>query len=85
MRKFLISTIMLFCLNGVYATMAAEKILLRVEPAPAAAKGYPVSTGIPFARGTLKDIKIIRLLDESGMEIPCQVRQLAKWDAGGGV
>jgi len=64
---------------------AAGKIPLRIEPAPAAVQGYPVSAGVPFARGVLKDIKNIRVLDANGKEVPCQVRELAPWDAGGGV
>jgi len=76
------------CVMGVLFLSAAEtadKIPLRIEPAPAEVKAYPVDTGIPFPRGALKDAKMVRVLDAGGKEVPSQARELAKWEDGKGV
>jgi hypothetical protein len=44
----------------------------------------PVSVGIPFAPGTLRDSKLLRILDESGAEVPAAVRTTLLWYAKDG-
>ena len=41
--------------------------------------GSPVTTGIPFPQGLLKNEKNVRLLDSTGRELPLQTRVLGLW------
>src|SRR5437773_427882 len=43
--------------------------------------GSPVTTGVPFPRGTLVDPGQCRLLDDMGREMSLQSRAAASWDA----
>ena len=54
------------------------KLCLR-EPSGIPRKAYPVTCGIPFPQGQLKDIEELRLESESGEEIPLQVARTASW------
>jgi len=84
MKRIIVLTVFLICiLSRPFFALAAGKVPLRIDPAPASVKGYPVSTGIPFARGALKNVKNIRVLDANGKEVPSQARLLATWDTGG--
>ncbi|MEW6754579.1 MAG: hypothetical protein AB1505_26890 [Candidatus Latescibacterota bacterium] len=43
---------------------------------------WPVTGGIPFARGEMADLGALRLLTSSGQEVPIQVWELCRWDDG---
>lgn len=67
----------------VSAAVAAEQVPLRVDfPEGADAPAVPVSGGIPFPQGRLKDLASVRLTGAGGREIPCQVTRLAVWPDG---
>ncbi|MEI8247345.1 MAG: hypothetical protein WCI51_16045 [Lentisphaerota bacterium] len=42
-------------------------------------KEYPFTVGVPFKQGELKDISKLKLVDNSGSEIPFQMQQLNAW------
>ncbi|MGD8239107.1 MAG: hypothetical protein PVH68_11180, partial [Armatimonadota bacterium] len=44
--------------------------------------GWPVTSGIPFARGALADAARCRLLDANGRDVPAQFEPLAYWPDG---
>lgn len=43
------------------------------------APGAPITVGIPFGRGELWSTDQVRLLNEEGKEIPCQVTEVNTW------
>lgn len=45
----------------------------------------PMTVGVPFPRGALDDENHVRLLDESGSELPLQTRVTARWSRFGPV
>ncbi|MCG3181749.1 MAG: hypothetical protein BIFFINMI_04149 [Phycisphaerae bacterium] len=65
------------------APLAAVEVELTVtESAGVARTNEPVTTGIPFARGELKDVKSLQLLGPDGKAMPAQFRALAPWPDG---
>ena len=48
---------------------------------PAARAGAVVTSGVPFARGALRDPSLVRVVS-SGAELPAQVRRTASWSDG---
>lgn len=44
--------------------------------------GYPLTTGVPFARGVLGSVDELRLLGPDGAELPLQARPLVRWPDG---
>ena len=50
------------------------------DDAGVARQGELVRGGVPFARGAVKSVGQIRVADDAGGVIPCQVKQLAWWD-----
>lgn len=56
---------------------------LRVEnPYDFPVKGCPVTSGIPFAKGELGDVRHMRLLGPSGRPVPMQVEVTGRWEDG---
>jgi hypothetical protein len=63
--------------------VAAEEIRLAVqEPAGVARQQWPVTSGIPLARGTLRDDQGAALFDAAHGELPLQTETLARWPDG---
>ncbi len=52
------------------------------EPSGIARRGWPVTSGIPFARGSLKDGQVVALFTTAGNEVPLQTEVLARWPGG---
>lgn len=52
------------------------------EPSGVPRKGYPLTCGVPFPEGMLKDVDELRLETESGEEVPLQVARTASWPDG---
>ncbi|MBM4045144.1 MAG: hypothetical protein FJ279_08520 [Planctomycetes bacterium] len=52
------------------------------EPDGITRRGFPVTQGVPFPRGILRDVNRVRLLDEDGRESDLQARPLAHWPDG---
>jgi len=66
------------------AVVGRGKIPVTVRSAHPCSR-LPVSTGVPFPKGELRDPGKARLLDERGQEIPCQTSTLATWDPAGSI
>ncbi|MBP88608.1 MAG: hypothetical protein CMJ64_18155 [Planctomycetaceae bacterium] len=49
------------------------------EPYEDRGVAWPVTTGVPFPRGQLKDVREICLVDEQGVVTPLQTRAAAQW------
>jgi hypothetical protein len=52
------------------------------NPTTTKASSTPVSVGVPFQRGSLKDAGRLRLATKSGKPLPLQAQTLAKWPDG---
>jgi hypothetical protein len=52
------------------------------EPSSVDRDQWPVTSGIPFAQGTLLDDQTVALVDEADHEIPLQTESLARWPDG---
>ena len=65
------------------ALQAASSVPLEIrEDAGVRREHEPVTSGVPFPMGALKDAAQIRLLDERGQEIPLQAKASATWRDG---
>ena len=63
-----------------------ERVAVSVWPAEGAMEPeWPISTGVPFPQGALLDGSRVRLLDEKGVEMPCQTGVRATWNRHGSV
>jgi len=61
----------------------AAEVPLRVEePAGVERTGWPVTSGIPLAKGALADDRAAALFDADGSEVPLQTEVLARWPDG---
>ncbi|MBI5799729.1 MAG: hypothetical protein HZA92_03245 [Verrucomicrobia bacterium] len=52
------------------------------EPSGAARRGWPVTSGIPFAQGVLRDDRNAVLFTSDGQSVPLQTEALARWPDG---
>jgi len=52
------------------------------EPSGVERKGWPVTSGIPFAQGALREPEAAALFDAEGRELPLQTEALARWPDG---
>ncbi len=52
------------------------------EPSGVERKGWPVTSGVPFAQGALRDHGAVALFAGDGVELPLQTEVLAKWPDG---
>ena len=69
------------CLIPAAALAATVKLTVQ-EPSGVARKGWPVTSGIPFAQGALRDHMASALFGPDGKEMPLQTEVLAKWPDG---
>jgi rhamnogalacturonyl hydrolase YesR len=53
-----------------------------VEPAGVARRSWPVTGGVPFAPGELRDAAALRVHDADGVDRPASARALATWPDG---
>ncbi|UCG57048.1 MAG: hypothetical protein JSU70_19560 [Phycisphaerales bacterium] len=68
-----------------WSTESVEGLSVRLsvqEPSGVSRSGWPVSSGVPFAQGALRDTGYIALLDNDGRETPLQTEVLASWPDG---
>lgn len=64
-------------------TAGADSTKIHVEePSGVARRGWPVTSGVPFARGSLKDARAVALFSSDGKEVPLQTEVLARWPDG---
>lgn len=66
------------------AASAADLALTVIEPGGVTRTGWPVTSGVPFAQGTLSPAAAaqLRLQDATGRNIPLQTSPLALWPDG---
>jgi len=70
-------------LCALVAPAEAGETVLKIHPQGAPLKGtWPITGGVPFKAGDLKDPSAVRLLAPDGQEAPLQVRQTARWPDG---
>ena len=80
MRRFA-----LVWLASVLAAWQAEAATVKLtvkEPSGVRQTGWPVTSGIPFACGALKDDRNVTLLAADGVEVPLQTETLSRWPDG---
>ena len=82
MRPRTIGLLACVCVLGAVAAEAAEIRLTVQEPSGVQRTSWPVTCGIPFAQGTLKDPLATALFDAGGAEVPLQTEALAHWSDG---
>ena len=85
-RRTLRFTALAVAISALYGrndfAVAATRIDLVVdEPFADRTAAWPITTGVPFPRGGLKDAEHCRLIDDRGQERPLQARVTATWDA----
>ncbi len=67
----------------VQGTAVRTKVALRVEnPYGFPVEGCPVTSGVPFAKGDLGDVRRMRLLGPGGRAVPMQAVVTRRWDDG---
>ena len=86
MRRFLVvASVLAACASAArfesFALSADVKLTVE-EPAGAARQAWPVTSGIPFAEGELKDPQAVALLGDDGKRGPLQTEVLARWPDG---
>lgn len=64
-----------------FATAAEVKLSVS-EPSGVARAAWPVTSGVPFAQGALRDAAGISLRDDSGKRVALQTDVLARWPDG---
>jgi hypothetical protein len=72
-------------LGAMIFALAADAGELRLtvdEPAGISRAGWPVTSGVPLARGALYDERAAALCGEDGREIPLQAAALSRWPDG---
>ncbi len=52
------------------------------EPTGTSRRAWPVTEGFPFPKGALNSVGQIRIVEEDGRALACQVRPLAEWPDG---
>ncbi len=64
-------------------TVRRAEVPLKVpNPYDFAVNHFPVSSGVPFAKGELGDVASMRLLGPDGEEVPMQAQVTARWGDG---
>ena len=63
-------------------SLAGELRLTVEEPAGVPRQQWPVSSGVPLAKGELRDDQAAMLLDAAGREVPLQMETLVRWPDG---
>jgi len=79
MRRLLLILVLMFPALRVEA--ATVKLTVE-EPSGVERKGWPVTSGIPFAKGALRDHRASALFGPDGKEMPLQTEVLARWPDG---
>lgn len=80
MRHLAVLCVVLSAVTG--QTSAVEVKIAVEEPSGVDRTGWPVTSGIPLAEGTLKDHQASALFAPDGTEVPLQTEVLARWPDG---
>ena len=79
MRCYLVLLLLTLLPN---ATQSAEIRLTVSEPSQIARPSWPVTSGVPLARGALRDPSHAALYDQAGNRLPLQTEALTRWPDG---
>jgi len=77
-RRFLCACVMLAA-AAVAAAAELNVPLMVVERDGVNRRMNPVTSGVPLPEGTFKDVSTLRLVDEKGTEVPCQIVPTVRW------
>lgn len=78
MARIIVALMAVLMLVG--QAMAGQRVPIHVaEPSGVARQGWPVTSGIPFPQGVLREPVAVRLVDGAGKEMPLQTRVLGRW------
>jgi len=80
MRRSMVCTILL-CLAAAVAHSGEIRLAVE-EPAGVERQQWPVSSGVPFAQGALREEQATALFDAAGSELPLQTETLVRWPDG---
>jgi len=80
MRKLILIGVVLTLIARPAAT-ASVKITVE-EPTGVGRTAWPVTSGVPLARGLLRDEKCVGLFSADGRQLPLQTEVLARWPDG---
>lgn len=72
----------LFLLTCCQSVNAGSVALTVTEPSGVNRVDWPVTSGVPFARGEIAEARRIALFDERNQEVPLQTDVLARWPDG---
>ncbi|MGY3038772.1 hypothetical protein ACVWWQ_000359 [Rhodanobacter sp. TND4EL1] len=61
-----------------------QRIVLRRNDGTVGTEPVPVSVGIPFPPGMLRDARLVRILDDKGAEVPASIKTTLRWFAKDG-
>jgi len=67
---------------AVWSADAVEVKLTVTEPTGVARTAEPVTSGVPFAKGAVKDVGSLSVTDAAGKPLPAQFIQLTPWPDG---
>jgi hypothetical protein len=80
LKHSLIITMLLFAWT--LAALGADITVSVVEPSGAMRKGWPVTSGVPFAKGALTNDQSVALVTGDGQPVPLQTEVLVRWPDG---
>ena len=83
MRHFRGFVVVMVCLGLAPNGFGRDAVDLTVtESAGVDRVSEPVTTGVPFAQGALKDVSKLCVTDGNGKRLPCQFRKTSSWPDG---
>ncbi len=77
-----LATCWLICFMFGVSACAAEFTLTVEEPSGVVRTQWPVTSGVPFAEGALRDEQTVALFDDATTEVPLQTEVLTRWKDG---
>ena len=78
MKSRFVACLAVLCTSG----LAADVVLTVEEPTGVARNAWPVTSGVPFAEGALRDPQALRLQADNGGPVALQTDVLARWPDG---
>lgn len=83
MRNVLKFTIIIILTFGISSSILASKtelkIPIKIDNPASLDKPWPITCGVPFPQGNLKNISRLKVIDSKGNTVPCQIDVTATW------
>ena len=67
------------CCVYINTATAVEVIPITIDYPEESVKSWPITTGVPFPKKTITNIKQLLLTEENGLTVPCQIDVTATW------